>query len=129
MDQDGPIRVAVVDDDVDIRGLLKLSCDLDERFELVGEAADGIQAVELITALQPDVVVLDLDMPRRGGLEAMTVIREVRPSAKVVVFSARYDKYNADDLLAGEANLYVDKARPVPELLDEIYRISRGEPA
>lgn len=126
--EDAPIRIAVVDDDADIRSLLKMSCDLDQRFELVGEATDGVQAVELMTAVQPEVVILDLDMPRRGGLEAMRVIRDVRPDAKVVVFSARYDKYDADDLVEGRANLYVDKGRPVPELLDEIHRVSRGAP-
>lgn len=127
--EDAPIRIAIVDDDPDIRSLLKMSCDLDERFELVGEAADGIQAVELMTALQPEAVILDLDMPRRGGLEAMGVIRDVRPEAMVIVFSARYDKYDADDLVDGRANLYVDKARSVPELLDEIHRVTRGAPA
>ena len=121
----GPIRIAVVDDDADIRSLLKMSFDLDERFELVGEAADGIQAVELITAVHPEAVILDLDMPRRGGLEAMRVIHDVRPDAKVIVFSARFDKYDADSLLESRANLYVDKARPVPELLNEVYRVTR----
>lgn len=127
VDNDKAIRMAVVDDDVDIRTLLKLNCDVDPRFELVGEASDGVQAVELITAIQPEVIILDLDMPRRSGLEAMKVIREVLPEAKVVVFSARYDKYDADDLVAGHANLYVDKSRPVAELLNEIHRLSRGE--
>ena len=124
MDETEPIRVVVVDDDPDIRALLKMNCDVDDRFELVGEAADGIQVVELITAVQPDVVVLDLDMPRRDGLEAMRVIREIRPAAKVIVFSARYDKYDADALLETRADLYVDKARPVAELLDDIHRVS-----
>ncbi len=123
--ESGPIRIAVVDDDADIRALLKMSLDLDNRFELVGEAADGIQAVELMTAVHPEAVILDLDMPRRGGLEAMRVIRDVRPDAKVVVFSARYDKYDADALLDARANLYVDKARPVPDLLEEVYRVAR----
>lgn len=123
MEDGAAIRVAVVDDDPDIRALLKMSFEMDDRFELVGEAADGVQAVELITAVQPDLVILDLDMPRRGGLEAMQVIRDVRPSAKVVVFSARYERYDVDDLVDSRADLYIDKARPVPELLDEIARV------
>lgn len=126
MGETGPIRIVVVDDDADIRALLKMSFDLDERFELVGEAADGVQAVELITAVQPQAVVLDLDMPRRGGLEAMQVIRDVKPDAKVIVFSARYDKYDADQLVEGHADLYVDKSRPVPEVLDEIHGVVRN---
>ena len=92
---------------------------------LVGEAPDGSHAAELLRLSEPDVVIMDLDMPNVDGLGAIYQIRQIQPEAKIVVFSARYDKYDADDLLEHRANLYIDKSRPVDELLDEIEKLVR----
>ena len=116
----------MVDDDEDVRALLQMNLEADERFEFVGEATDGSEMLALLLRSAPDVVILDLDMPQVDGLEALGTIRNNRPTAMVVVFSARYDKYDADDLVGARANLYVDKARPVPDLLEEIVRLAIG---
>lgn len=121
-----PIRTAVVDDDEDIRALLKLNLNGDPRFELAGEGSNGAQALEVIAEAQPDVVILDLDMPYFDGLNAITHVRQGWPELKIVVFSARYDKYDAGELLEKRADLYIDKTRGVPELLDEIVKLHKG---
>ena len=116
----------MVDDDSDIRALLQMNLDADERFQFAGEAEDGSHMLDLLLEATPDVVILDLDMPQVDGLEALKTIQDTRPTSKVVVFSARYDKYDADDLVGARAHLYIDKSRPVPDLLEEIVRLFDG---
>jgi DNA-binding NarL/FixJ family response regulator len=84
---DVTFRVVVVDNDDDMRWLLRSALHLDGRFEVVAEAADGDEAVTVVAGVQPDLVLLDLAMPGRGGLEALPRLREVAPAARVVVVS------------------------------------------
>ena len=81
------IRVLLVDDVVDVRRLLRTALRFRGRFEVVGEAGDGSEAVRLAEALRPDVVVLDLGLPDLAGREVLTRIRQRSPESKVVVFS------------------------------------------
>lgn len=118
-----PIRTAIIDDDPDIVQLLKINLREDARFELAGEGKNGAEALEVLAEAAPDVVVLDLDMPYFDGLNAINHIRQGWPDVKIVVFSARFQKYDADDLLSSRADLYIDKTRGVPDLLDEIVRL------
>jgi DNA-binding NarL/FixJ family response regulator len=80
-------RVVVADNDDDTRVLLRAALHRDGRFEVVGEASDGDEALSVVTATQPDLVLLDLAMPGRGGLETLPRLREVAPTARVVVVS------------------------------------------
>lgn len=81
------IRVLLVDDTPDIRRLLRVNLELDGRFEIVGEAADGAEAVALTRSLRPDAVVLDLAMPVMDGLQAAPVIRQCSPESRILVLS------------------------------------------
>jgi DNA-binding NarL/FixJ family response regulator len=81
------IRVLLADDTPDIRKLLRLNLELDGRFEVVGEAADGAEAVALTRSLRPDAVVLDLAMPVMDGLQAAPVIRQCSPESRILVLS------------------------------------------
>ena len=78
-----PIRVVLCDDTRDIRLLLSLALELAGGFEVVGEAADGSEAIAQVTAHQPDVVLLDLAMPVLDGLQALPHIRERAPGSLV----------------------------------------------
>lgn len=82
-----PIRVLLVDDVVEVRRLVRTSLRFRGGFEVVGEAADGAEAVLLASRLNPDVVVLDLGLPDLAGRAVMSQIREAAPDAKVVIFS------------------------------------------
>lgn len=82
-----PIRVLLVDDVVEVRRLVRTSLRFRGGFEVVGEAADGADAVRLAEQLRPDVVVLDLGLPDIAGREVLSRVRASAPNSKVVVFS------------------------------------------
>ena len=113
-----PRRVLVVDDAEDLRTLLHLKLDRCEGLEVVGEAEDGVDAVEQATRLQPDLVLLDIAMPRMDGLEALPLIRQAVPGVRVVVLSGFNEETMAENALAAGAERYVVKGAPLRELVE-----------
>jgi two-component system, NarL family, response regulator len=83
-----PIRVLVVDDDADFQWLIRLNLQLEHDTTVVGVAEDGETGVALALREQPDVIVMDLMMPRIDGFEATKRIKRVRPAVKVVVVTS-----------------------------------------
>ena len=83
-----PVSVVLADDVEDVRYLFRVVIEADGRFEVVGEAATGREAVDLAARLRPDVVLLDLAMPEMGGLEALPLIKAASPATKVVIVTA-----------------------------------------
>jgi CheY-like chemotaxis protein len=88
-----PVRVVVVDDNEDLRVLLRLHFLRDGRFSVVGEAANGREAISVAEAQQPDVMILDRRMPVLDGLEAMPEIRRVSPNTAIVLYTANDDPW------------------------------------
>ena len=82
------VRVLLVDDLPDIRLVMRLLLEADGRVEVVGEAADGAEAIRLAGELRPDAVVLDLRMPGMDGVSALPMIRDAAPGTVVVALSA-----------------------------------------
>lgn len=103
------VRVVVVDDVEDMRTLLRLEFDTDGRFEVVGEGEDGHQAIELAQALEPDLMVLDRQMPRLGGVEAIPEIRRRSPRTAVVLYTAAADAGTHQAALAAGALEVLEK--------------------
>jgi len=101
-------RVVVADDDADIRAMLLAMLELDG-YEVVGEADDGDLAVDVVRDTQPDLVILDLHMPRMSGLDALPQLAEVSPSTAVVVLSAFVADSVAAEVLRRGAVTYVEK--------------------
>lgn len=121
-------RVVVVDDVADVRWLLRLNLDADERFEVVGEAGDGLEAVEVVRQTQPDVVVLDLRMPRMDGLEAATEIARVSPQTSVVINSAVREEEVAVGLCqTGVAASYLTKGSSPRAIADAVALAGRRD--
>ena len=88
---DPTIRVLVVDDHAVVREGLRAFLDLQEGIEVTGEAADGEEAIAAAERLEPDVVLMDLVMPRLDGLGAMRVLRERAPRTRVIVLTSFLD--------------------------------------
>lgn len=101
-----PYRIVLVDDQERVRRLISEWLVGDERFEVIGEAADGAAAVEVVARLQPDAVLLDLRMPKMQGGVALQHMRRRSPGTAVVVLSGH------DDLLAEARKLGADGIFP-----------------
>ena len=84
----GPLRVVIADDEPDVRLLLRLQLTGIADVEVIGEAGDGIQALELCARLQPDAIVMDLLMPKMMGIEAIERVQELHPTIGVVAYTA-----------------------------------------
>jgi two-component system NarL family response regulator len=123
---DGSIGVLICDDVESMRVLLGVIVGLRPGLHVVGEAADGEQAVTEAERLQPDVILLDLSMPRRTGLEALPEIKRVAPDAKVIVLSGFAAPILAADALANGAARYVEKGADPDTIADTIEEVARA---
>jgi DNA-binding NarL/FixJ family response regulator len=114
-------RVVIVDDNPQVRKELRTLLPLAGDIEVVGEAADGLQAIRLAQALQPEVVLIDLEMPVLDGYEAMRQIKAVLPSCRVVTLTVH--GYEAARLRAMEAgaDVFLEKGAPLGALVHAIY--------
>jgi len=126
-----PIGVVVADDAPDIRLLLRMVLESNDGFAVLGEAADGAEAVRLVAELRPDAVVLDLAMPVMDGLEALAEIRRRSPETKVVVFSGYGKDQAAARALELGAAAYLEKGGAIQTLVTLLSELFRGrlEPA
>ena len=110
-------RVVLADDVADVRLLLATTLELDGRFEVVGEAADGADAIATARRLQPDAVVLDLVMPTMDGLSAIPEIRAAAPGCRVVVLTAMDEADLAEAALLRGAHACLGKTLAFYELV------------
>jgi DNA-binding NarL/FixJ family response regulator len=106
---DGGAGVLICDDNDAMRTLLGVIVDSSPGLRVVGEASNGNDAVVEATRLQPDVVLLDLAMPVRSGLEALPDVREAAPGARVIVYSGFARGVVADEAMALGAAGYLEK--------------------
>jgi DNA-binding NarL/FixJ family response regulator len=123
-----PLRVLIVDDDPLFRELLAFVVRAEPGAELVGEACDGVEGVELAGELRPDVVVMDLRMPRMDGFEATRLIAATVDGAKVLVVSSSSDPEDMARARAAGAAGYVPKDRAVAGLPEELERLRPATP-
>src|SRR5207302_2531138 len=120
--ESGRARVLVVDDKSDIRRLLVTRLGLDPDLEVVGEAANGGEAIARVRELAPEVVVLDLQMPVMSGEEVIPIVRSVEPRARIVVFSA-YVGVQSQLEGSGRPEAEIAKGTDLKVLITEIHRV------
>jgi two-component system response regulator NreC len=120
------IRVLIADDHSLVRAGLKSLIAAQPDIELVAEAADGAQAVEKAIATQPDVVLMDLTMPKYGGIPAITSIRQACPRTRVLALTMHDDPSYLRSVLAAGGAGFVVKAAADTELLSAIRAVTQG---
>jgi DNA-binding NarL/FixJ family response regulator len=114
------VTVYLCDDTDELRRVLRRALGEDPGIEVVGDSGDPIEAIEEIAELQPQVVLLDLSMPRIDGLEALPLIKRVAPEVSVIVFSGFTAARMAGLALASGADRYVQKGEQLQELREMV---------
>lgn len=121
------IRILLCEDQTLLRQGLRTILDLEPGLSVVGEAGDGEEAVQQALALRPDVALMDIQMPGRGGVEATALITASCPETRVIVLTTfDYEEYVYDAVKAGAMG-YLLKDVPALELIDTIRRVYAGE--
>jgi DNA-binding NarL/FixJ family response regulator len=110
-------RVVLADDHTLVRSGIRRILESQPGFEVVGEAADGAEAVALVRSTTPDVVVLDLNMPGTGGLDVLPALKAEQPSLKVVVVTMHAGREYVARAMKGGANAYLLKDSAVQDLV------------
>ena len=123
---DSPIKVLLVDDHAVVRAGYKRYLELDTQIEVVGEAEHGEQAYELLAALTADVIVMDLSMPGRGGLESIRHILQRYPEQRILVFTMHENPALATQALRAGAKGYLTKSLSPDLIVDAIHQIMQG---
>jgi DNA-binding NarL/FixJ family response regulator len=118
------VDVLICDDNQPLRALVRDVVGLRPSLRVVGEARDGNEAIEEAARLQPDVILLDLAMPRRTGLDALPELRKVAPAAKIIVFSGFSTASLAEEALALGAARYLAKGADIDEINDAIEEVA-----
>lgn len=121
------VTVLLADDHAVLRTGLRLLLTTEKDFEVVGEAASGIEALELAATLQPDLILLDLSMPGLGGMEALPALRRRAPQARILILTMHDDPQYLQRVLKNGAAGYVLKKAADVELLSAIRSVLRGE--
>jgi DNA-binding NarL/FixJ family response regulator len=114
------IRILVVDDYEDWRDRVRLMLRAQPHWQVIGEASDGLEAVLKAKELKPDVIVLDIGLPKLNGIEAARQIRKISPNSKIVILSQENSPEIVDEALSAGAQGYVYKARAQNDLVPAI---------
>jgi DNA-binding NarL/FixJ family response regulator len=120
------ISVLLVDDQVAVRQGLRMRLGLEPDLVVIGEAEDGQTAIDLASARSPDVIVLDLEMPRMDGIATAQALRAVAPEGAVIILSIHSDITSRRRAVAAGAVEYVEKDAGIEPLLAAIRRGRAG---
>jgi len=122
-----PIRVVISDDHDLFRRGLKMVLEAEEDIEVVAEAANGQEAVARVEELAPDVVLMDLRMPRMGGIEATRLIRQLFPTTRIIVLTVSDEEDDIYGAVKAGANGYLLKEVSIEEVADAVRAVFAGQ--
>lgn len=123
-----PMRIVLVEDHPDVRGVIGALLSYEDRFVLVGEAEDGQEGIAVARREQPDIVLLDLAMPVMDGLTALPIIQEAVPQAKIVVLSGFGTDRTVHAAMRAGASAFLHKDADLPtNLIQVLDRVTNGD--
>jgi DNA-binding NarL/FixJ family response regulator len=122
-----PIRAMIVDDHALFRRGLEMVLEEEQDIELVGQASDGAEAVEKAAESLPDVVLMDIRMPRSSGIEACRTMKEAAPSAKIVILTISDEEEDLFEAIRAGASGYLLKDIPLDEVADAVRAVHGGQ--
>jgi two-component system response regulator NreC len=122
-----PIRILLADDHAVVRQGFKMILNAQADMEIVGEAGNGREAVDLVETLRPDVVVMDVAMPELNGIEATRRVSEASPHTRVIALSMHKDSVYVREVLRAGARGYLLKDSGAGDLVSAVRAVARGE--
>jgi DNA-binding NarL/FixJ family response regulator len=122
------VRILVVDDHPVVRHGLRTLLKGHSEWEIVDEAGDGLEAVEKADRLKPDVVVLDVSMPKMNGLEACRLIRKIAPNSEILIVTQHDSPQMMREALGAGARGYIVKSNAARDLLAAVEAVSKHRP-
>jgi DNA-binding NarL/FixJ family response regulator len=122
-----PSRIVIADDHPLFRSAIRQALEEQPNLEMIGEAANGQEAIELCRRLGPELVLMDLRMPQMDGLEATRAIKKEFPDTVVLILTALEEPTDLSDSLKAGATGFVLKQAPAPQIIDAIRRALIGE--
>jgi DNA-binding NarL/FixJ family response regulator len=121
------LRVLVCDDHALFRRGLQMVLEQEDDLELVGEASDGVEVVTKAQELMPDVILMDVRMPKRSGIEAATEIKETLPHVKILMLTISDEEADLYEAIKAGASGYLLKEIPIEEVADAIRSVWAGQ--
>ena len=121
------IRVLLADDHAVTREGLQVILERSEEFEVVGQARDGVEAVKAASELSPDLIVMDVMMPKKDGVEACREIMESLPETRVIMLTASTEANAVIEAVAAGATGYLQKVSGMDQLLSAVKVVAAGE--
>ncbi len=121
------VGLLIADDHAVLRQGLKSILEQNEGWKVIGEAADGLEAVKLTESLSPQVLIVDLSMPNLGGVETIARLRRQKDAPAIVVLSAKEDEFSVQDAMHAGASAYVSKSSGSEELQFAIRAVLKGQ--
>ncbi len=122
-----PIQILIADDHTMVREGVRQLIETQTDMEMVGEAADGVEALNLVRSLKPDLLLLDINMPKMSGFEIIGLALDANPDLAIVILSMYETEGYAHKVFQAGAKGYVLKAAPSQQLLAAIRRVNEGE--
>jgi DNA-binding NarL/FixJ family response regulator len=123
----GPLRILIADDNPLVRCGLRMLIERQEGWTVCGEAADGLEALEKATSLKPDVILLDISMPKLDGLNALPLLREQVPDSEIIILTLLECVDLARIAAEAGARAYVTKSLLMTDLVPTIEALQRAE--